>query len=195
MTHAASNASPDDASPIPDTPGAPGDAPADGIRFLVEYRYENDLLTNLARLQSGRGPRLATTALGAALVLGGAAALVGTGAWGWLGICGIVLGIAFIRLAATMRHHIARRYIDAMEHDTSSFGNRYRRVAVSDAGVMVFAHDGRSRYYPLERLSRVLRDDLMSVLVFDDEGVVVPHDAYLRGSAAELDAFLARRGA
>lgn len=170
-------------------------APDDGILFLNEYQYENDLLANLARLEATPARRGTVGALSAAVGAGGVALLATAGAWAWAGLPAIAVAAVLGHHAIDMRHSLARQHINAMEHATGSFADRYRRVAVSAEGVMVFARDGRTRYYALDKLSRVLSDDLMHVLLFDEEGVVVPRAGYLRGSADELDAFLAGRTA
>lgn len=163
----------------------------DGILFLNEYLYENHLLTNFARMQTSGGRRTLLLVVGTACIAGGIAWLVMDARLGWLGIIVAAMGAYLLWHRAHMRHNYARHYIDAMEKDPTSFGERYRRVAVSDEGLMVFARDGRSRYYRFRDLSRVQQDDLMYVLQFGLDGVCVPRDSFVRGTDAEFERFLA----
>lgn len=168
-------------------------SPTDDIRFIVEYLYENDLLTDFARLQAGTGRRANEIIAAAICAALGVFALCSHTAWNWLGIIGVLIAAYLLWHQANLRHIMARHYIDAMEADTGSFGDRFRRVAISDDGVIVFARDGRSRYYPLDTLDRVQRDENMTVLIFGEEGVAIPHGSFMRGTPEELAAFLAKR--
>ncbi|MBM6953969.1 YcxB family protein [Enorma phocaeensis] len=166
------------------------DAPDDGIRFINEYLYENDLLTNFARLQATGARRTLLAVVGVACIVGGVAWFVLDRSLGWLGIVVVLVGIYLLWHRSQLHHNYARRYIDAMEKDSTSFGDRYRRVAVSDEGLMVFARDGRSRYYRFSDLTRVQQDDLMFVLLFGLDGVCLPRAAFQRGNAQEFERFL-----
>lgn len=168
--------------------------PSNDILFMSEYLYENDLLTNFARLQAQSGQRKAIIAAGIVFMLVGATIAVSGHAFGWTGMLLAAVGLFCLWYQQGLHHRLARHYIDAIEQDTGSFGNRFRRVAVSLDGAMVFARDGRSRYFPFERLDRVLADDLMFVLIFGDEGLVVPRASFIQGTAEDFEAFLSTRG-
>lgn len=168
------------------------DAPND-ILFMNEYLYENDLLTNFARLQAQSGQRKAMVVVGVAFVLVGFAIVASGHLFGWAGMLLAAVGLFCLWYQQGLHHRLARHYIDAIEQDTGSFGNRFRRIAVSSDGAMVFARDGRSRYFPFEKLERVLADDLMFVLIFGEEGLVVPRASFIQGTAEDFETFLSSR--
>lgn len=174
-----------------------GVTPDDGILFLNEYLYENDLITEFARLQASPARRVLLAVVGAGCIAGGIWLLMAGGAWAWLGIPCILGGLYLLWRCHHLRHHYAQLFIDAINKDPSGFGERYRRVAVGDEGLMVFARNGVSRHYRFEDLDRMLQNDRIIVAVFGGEGVCVPRDTFMRGTDAEFEQFLeekARRG-
>lgn len=172
------------------TPPATASAVDDGILFLNEYLYENDLITEFARLQASRGRRAAMVLAGVAFLAGGAWLLVRGGAWNWLGFICILVALYLFWRCKNLRHDFARMFIDAIDKDPSPFGNRYRRVAVGPEGIMVFARTGASRYYRFEDMSRCQHNDRIIVAVFGGDGVCIPRDTFQRGTAEELERFL-----
>lgn len=163
----------------------------DGILFINEYLYENDLLANFARLEAEGGRKTLLAIVAAIAFVWGVWFLIAGGEWAWLGIAGIAIGAFLLWRRRHLRHFFAARYIDAMEKDPTSFGDRYRRIAVAPEGLMVFARDGRSRYYRFSDLTRVRQDDLMHVLVFGGDGVCVPRDTFVRGDDRAFEEFVA----
>lgn len=163
---------------------------ADDILFLNEYEYENDLLTEFARLQVTDGVRRGLLVGGVALAIAGAAWLFSPNAFGWIGIFLVLIGVFLVWYRTQMFHVLAKRYIDAMESGEGSLSGRWRRVAANDDGLMVFAADGRSHYFPFTNLKRFRVSDLMIVAEFGDEGVAVPVQTFIRGNAEDFAQFL-----
>ena len=163
---------------------------ADDILFLNEYEYENDLLTEFARLQVTDGVRCGLLVGGVALAAAGAAWLFSPNAFGWIGIFLVLIGVFLVWYRTQMFHVLAKRYIDAMESGEGSLSGRWRRVAANNDGLMVFAADGRSHYFPFSNLKRFRVSDLLIVAEFGDEGVAVPAQTFIRGNAEDFAQFL-----
>ena len=164
-------------------PASTATALPDGILYLCEYEYGNDLLTEFARLQVTPAMRAGMLVGGCALVVAGVAAIASGNPFGWLGVFAIGIGLFLIWYRGQMFHVLAKRYIEAMEHGEGQLTGRWRRVAASNDGLMVFSSDGRSRYYPFDKLTRFRRSDLMIVAEFGEEGVAVPAASFVHGDA------------
>lgn len=174
-------------APICDTPAAP--EPDDGIRFINEYLYENDLITDFARLQASGARRAAVLVFGAISLVFGIVWLLSPQSLNWLGIVFVCIGAYLLWYWKNMHHVMARNFIDAVESDPT-FGGRWRRVAATDEGLMVFGRSGQSRYYAFDELTGVLANDRIIVAAFNTSGVTVPRDTFARGTDTEFEAFL-----
>ena len=164
----------------------------DGIRFLNEYQYENDLITDFARLQAGPARKALMLVFAFAFIAGGAWLRVAGGDWGWLGIICALVGVFLIWYRKNLHHILAKQYIDAVESD-EAMGGRYRRVAANEAGLMVWGKSGHTQFFPFEKLSQVLDGERIFVAMFGERGVTVPKDTFVRGEAAEFGRFLRER--
>ena len=164
----------------------------DGILFLNEYQYENDLITDFARLQAGPARKTVMLAFALVFIAGGAWLLVAGGDWGWLGIICALVGVFLIWYRKNLHHILAKQYIDAVDSD-SAMGGRYRRVAANEAGLMVWGKSGRTQFFPFEKLSEVLDGERIFVAMFGERGVTVPKDTFVRGEAADFGRFLKER--
>lgn len=164
----------------------------DGIRFLNEYRYENDLITDFARLQADPARKTLMLVFALAFIAGGIWLLVAGGDWAWLGIICVLVGVFLIWYRKNLHHILAKQYIDAVEGDTE-MGGRYRRVAANDGGLMVWGGSGRSKFFSYEKLDRVLDGERIFVAMFGEHGVTVPKDTFVRGEAEEFRRFLKER--
>ena len=164
----------------------------DGILFLNEYQYENDLITDFARLMASPGRRGLILVFAAMFAASGIWLLVAGGDWAWLGIVLVLLAVFLLWYAKNLRHTLARQYIDAVEADTE-MGGRYRRVAANDGGLMVWGGSGRSKFFSYEKLTEVLDGERIFVAMFGEHGVTVPKDTFVRGEAADFGRFLKER--
>ena len=168
----------------------------DGILHLCEYEYGNDLLTEFARLQVTPAMRTGMLVGGCALAVAGVAAVASGNPFGWLGVFAIGIGLFLIWYRGQMFHVLAKRYIEAMERGEGQLTGRWRRVSATNEGLMVFSSDGRSRYYPFDKLTRLRHSDLMIVAEFGEEGVAVPVSSFVHGNAEDFAQLLneKRRG-
>lgn len=164
----------------------------DGIRFLNEYLYENDLITDFARLQADPARKTFMLIFALAFIAGGAWLIVAGGDWSWLGIICVLVGAFLIWYRKNLHHILAKQYIDAVEDD-AEMGGRYRRIAASDGGLMVWGGSGRSKFFSYERLDRVLDGERIFVAMFGEHGVTVPKDTFVRGEAEAFGRFLKER--
>ena len=151
----------------------------DGILYLNEYQYENDLVTDFARLVASPRRRGSLYVAAAIAALIGIGMLVAGGNWIKFGVVLIVFGLA-------------RDFIDAVEAD-ESMGGRYRRVAANEDGLMVWGTSGKSQFFPFEKLDHVLDGERIFVAMFADQGVTIPKDTFVRGDAEQFGPFLKAR--
>ena len=164
----------------------------DGILYLNEYQYENDLVTDFARLVASprrRGSLYVAAAIAALLGIG---MLVAGGNWIKFGVVLIVYGAYLARWSKNLHHTLARDFIDAVEAD-ESMGGRYRRVAANEDGLMVWGKSGKSQFFPFEKLDHVLDGERIFVAMFADQGVTIPKDTFVRGDAEQFGPFLKAR--
>lgn len=164
----------------------------DGILYLNEYQYENDLVTDFARLVASprrRGSLYVAAAIAALLGIG---MLVAGGNWIKFGIVLIVFGAFLAWWSKNLHHTLARDFIDAVEAD-KSMGGRYRRVAANEDGLMVWGKSGKSQFFPFEKLDHVLDGERIFVAMFADQGVTIPKDTFVRGDAEQFGSFLKAR--
>ena len=115
----------------------------DGILYLNEYQYENDLVTDFARLVASprrRGSLYVAAAIAALLGIG---MLVAGGSWIKFGVVLIVFGAFLAWWSKNLHHTLARDFIEAVEAD-ESMGGRYRRVAANEDGLMVWGKSGKT---------------------------------------------------
>lgn len=166
----------------------------DGILFLNEYQYENDLITDFARLMASPGRRGLIVAFAAAFAAGGIWLLVAGGDWAWLGIVLVLLALFLLWYAKNLRHTLARQYIDAVDADTA-MGGRYRRVAANERGLMVWGKSGHTQFFPFEKLTEVLDGERIFVAMFGEQGVTVPKHTFVRGEAETFGRYLKQRAA
>ena len=148
----------------------------DGILYLNEYQYENDLVTDFARLVASPRRRGSLYVAAAIAALIGIGMLVAGGNWIKFGIVLIVFGT----------------FLDAVEAD-ESMGGRYRRVAANEDGLMVWGKSGKSQFFPFEKLDHVLDGERIFVAMFADQGVTIPKDTFVRGDAEQFGSFLKAR--
>ena len=137
----------------------------DGILYLNEYQYENDLVTDFARLVASprrRGSLYVAAVIAALLGIG---MLVAGGNW-------IKFGAFLAWWSKNLHHTLARDFIDAVEAD-ESMGGRYRRVAANETGLMVWGKSGKSQFFPFEKLDHVLDGERIFVAMFADQGVTM----------------------
>ena len=156
----------------------------DGILYLNEYQYENDLVTDFARLVASprrRGSLYVAAAIAALLGIG---MLVAGGNWIKFGVVLIVFGAFLAWWSKNLHHTLARDFIDAVEAD-ESMGGRYRRVAANEDGLMVWGKSGK--------LDHVLDGERIFVAMFADQGVTIPKDTFVRGDAEQFGSFLKAR--
>ena len=158
----------------------------DGILYLNEYQYENDLVTDFARLVAS----LYVAAAVAALI--GIGMLVAGGNWIKFGVVLIVFGAFLAWWSKNLHHTLARDFIDAVEAD-ESMGGRYRRVAANEDGLMVWGKSGKSQFFPFDKLDHVLDGERIFVAMFADQGVTIPKDTFVRGDAEQFGPFLKAR--
>lgn len=164
----------------------------DGILYLNEYQYENDLVTDFARLVASprrRGSLYVAAAIAALLGIG---MLVAGGNWIKFGVVLIVFGAFLAWWSKNLHHTLARDFIDAVEAD-KSMGGRYRRVAANEDGLMVWGKSGKSQFFPFEKLDHVLDGERIFVAMFADQGVTIPKDTFVRGDAEQFGSFLKAR--
>ena len=145
----------------------------DGILYLNEYQYENDLVTDFARLVASPRRRGSLYVAAAIAALIGIGMLVAGGNWIKFGVVLIVFGAFLAWWSKNLHHTLARDFIDAVEAD-ESMGGRYRRVAANEDGLMVWG----------ERIF---------VAMFADQGVTIPKDTFVRGDAEQFGPFLKAR--
>ena len=163
----------------------------DVILYLNEYQYENDLVTDFARLVASpkrRGSLYFAAAISALIGIG---MLVAGGNWIKFGVL-IVFGAFLAWWSKNLHHTLARDYIDAVEAD-ESMGGRYRRVAANEDGLMVWGKSGKSQFFPFEKLDHVLDGERSFVAMFADQGVTIPKDTFVRGDAEQFGPFLKAR--
>ena len=146
----------------------------DGILYLNEYQYENDLVTDFrppGRLRPGVAVSLYVAAAIAALHrhrhVGGRRQLDPV----WRRANRIRRLLAW--WSKNLHHTLARDFIDAVEAD-ESMGGRYRRVAANEDGLMVWGKSGKSQFFPFEKLDHVLDGERIFVAMFADQGVTIP---------------------
>lgn len=161
----------------------------DGILYLNEYQYENDLITDFARLQASPERRLLMLIFAATFAAGGAWLIIAGGDWSWLGIICVLVAVFLIWYRKNLHHILARQYIDAVEAN-DEMGGRFRRIAANEGGLMVWGQSGRSKYYPFEKLDRVLEGDRIFVAIFGEHGIAVPKHTFVRGAAEDFGTFL-----
>ena len=125
----------------------------DGILYLNEYQYENDLVTDFARLVASPRRRGSLYVAAAIAALIGIGMLVAGGNWIKFGVVLIVFGAFLAWWSKNLHHTLARDFIDAVEAD-ESMGGRYRRVAANEDGLMVWGKSGKSQFFPFEKLVR-----------------------------------------
>ena len=128
----------------------------DGILYLNEYQYENDLVTDFARLVASPRRRGSLYVAAAIAALIGIGMLVAGGNWIKFGVVLIVFGAFLAWWSKNLHHTLARDFIDAVEAD-ESMGGRYRRVAANEDGLMVWGTSGKSQFFPFEKLDHVLQ--------------------------------------
>ena len=161
----------------------------DGILYLNEYQYENDLVTDFARLVASPRRRGSLYVAAAIAALIGIGMLVAGGNWIKFGVVLIVFGAWWSK---NLHHTLARDFIDAVEAD-ESMGGRYRRVAANEDGLMVWGKSGKSQFFPFEKLDHVLDGERIFVAMFADQGVTIPKDTFVRGDAEQFGPFLKAR--
>ena len=183
---------PDDSADMAEVALETEAATDDGIRFLNEYQYENDLITDFARLQADPARKTLMLVFALVFIAGGAWLLIAGGDWGWLGIICVLVGVFLIWYRKNLHHILAKQYIDAVEGD-DAMGGRYRRVAANEAGLMVWGKSGHTQFFPFEKLSEVLDGERIFVAMFGERGVTVPKDTFVRGEAADFGRFLKER--
>ena len=154
----------------------------DGILYLNEYQYENDLVTDFARLVASPRRRGSLYVAAAIAALIGIGMLVAGGSWIKFGVVLIVFGAFLAWWSKNLHHTLARDFIDAVEAD-ESMGGRYRRVAANEDGLMVWGKSGKSQFFPFEKLDHVL----------DGERIFVAKDTFVRGDAEQFGPFLKAR--
>ncbi len=169
--------------------GAPAD---DGILYLNEYQYENDLVTDFARLVASPRRRGSLYVAAAIAALIGIGMLVAGGSWIKFGVVLIVFGAFLAWWSKNLHHTLARDFIEAVEAD-ESMGGRYRRVAANEDGLMVWGKSGKSQFFPFEKLDHVLDGERIFVAMFADQGVTIPKDTFVRGDAEQFGPFLKAR--
>ena len=145
----------------------------DGILYLNEYQYENDLVTDFARLVASPRRRGSLYVAAAIAALIGIGMLVAGGNWIKFGVVLIVFGAFLAWWSKNLHHTLARDFIDSVEAD-ESMGGRYRRVAANEDGLMVWGKSGKSQFFPFEKLDHVLDGERIFVAMFADQGVTIP---------------------
>lgn len=85
----------------------------DGILYLNEYQYENDLVTDFARLVASPRRRGSLYVAAAIAVLIGIGMLVAGGSWIKFGVVLIVFGAFLAWWSKNLHHTLARDFIDA----------------------------------------------------------------------------------
>ncbi len=164
----------------------------DGILYLNEYQYENDLVTDFARLVASPRRRGSLYVAAAIAALIGIGMLVAGGNWIKFGVVLIVFGAFLAWWSKNLHHTLARDFIDAVEAD-ESMGGRYRRVAANEDGLMVWGKSGKSQFFPFDKLDHVLDGERIFVAMFADQGVTIPKDTFVRGDAEQFGPFLKAR--
>ena len=164
----------------------------DGILYLNEYQYENDLVTDFARLVASPRRRGSLYVAAAVAALIGIGMLVAGGSWIKFGVVLIVFGAFLAWWSKNLHHTLARDFIDAVEAD-ESMGGRYRRVAANEDGLMVWGKSGKSQFFPFDKLDHVLDGERIFVAMFADQGVTIPKDTFVRGDAEQFGPFLKAR--
>ena len=164
----------------------------DGILYLNEYQYENDLVTDFARLVASPRRRGSLYVAAAIAALIGIGMLVAGGNWIKFGVVLIVFGAFLAWWSKNLHHTLARDFIDAVEAD-ESMGGRYRRVAANEDGLMVWGKSGKSQFFPFDKLDHVLDGERIFVAMFADQGVTIPKDTFVRGDAEQFGSFLKAR--
>ena len=159
----------------------------DGILYLNEYQYENDLVTDFARLVASPRRRGSLYVAAAIAALLGVGMLVAGGNWIKFGVVLIVFGAFLAWWSKNLHHTLAR--VEADE----SMGGRYRRVAANEDGLMVWGKSGKSQFFPFEKLDHVLDGERIFVAMFADQGVTIPKDTFVRGDAEQFGPFLKAR--
>ena len=154
----------------------------DGILYLNEYQYENDLVTDFARLVASPRRRGSLYVAAAIAALIGIGMLVAGGNWIKFGVVLIVFGAFLAWWSKNLHHTLARDFIDAVEAD-ESMGGRYRRVAANEDGLMVWGTSGKSQF----------DGERIFVAMFADQGVTIPKDTFVRGDAEQFGPFLKAR--
>ena len=87
----------------------------DGILYLNEYQYENDLVTDFARLVASPRRRGSLYVAAAIAALIGIGMLVAGGNWLKFGVVLIVFGAFLAWWSKNLHHTLARDFIDAVE--------------------------------------------------------------------------------
>ena len=164
----------------------------DSILYLNEYQYENDLVTDFARLVASPRRRGSLYVAAAIAALIGIGMLVAGGSWIKFGVVLTVFGAFLAWWSKNLHHTLARDFIDAVEAD-ESMGGRYRRVAANEDGLMVWGKSGKSQFFPFEKLDHVLDGERIFVAMFADQGVTIPKDTFVRGDAEQFGPFLKAR--
>ena len=154
----------------------------DGILYLNEYQYENDLVTDFARLVASPRRRGSLYVAAAIAALIGIGMLVAGGNWIKFGVVLIVFGAFLAWWSKNLHHTLARDFIDAVEADESN-----------EDGLMVWGTSGKSQFFPFEKLDHVLDGERIFVAMFADQGVTIPKDTFVRGDAEQFGPFLKAR--
>ena len=151
----------------------------DGILYLNEYQYENDLVTDFARLVASPKRRGSLYVAAAIAALIGIGMLVAGGNWIKFGVVLIVFGAFLAWWSKNLHHTLARDFIDAVEAD-ESMGGRYRRVAANEDGLMVWGKSGKSQFFPFDKLDHVLDGERIFVAMFADRGDAEQFGTFLK---------------
>ena len=163
----------------------------DGILYLNEYQYENDLVTDFARLVASPRRRGSLYVAAAIAALIGIGMLVAGGNWIKFGVVLIVFG-AFLaggaktcttRSPVTLSTRRGRRV-----HGWPLSPRRCQR-----GRLMVWGKSGKSQFFPFEKLDHVLDGERIFVAMFADQGVTIPKDTFIRGDAEQFGPFLKAR--
>ena len=143
----------------------------DGILYLNEYQYENDLVTDFARLVASPRRRGSLYVAAAIAALIGIGMLVAGGNWIKFGVVLIVFGAFLARWSKNLHH----------------------TLAPNEDGLMVWGKSGKSQFFPFEKLDHVLDGERIFVAMFADQGVTIPKDTFVRGDAEQFGSFLKAR--
>lgn len=165
----------------------PGDAP-----FVIEYTYTDDLVDRFARLQVGQTRQRTLLYAGVGLLGFGALVLGSRQGYAWFGILLIALGVLAFWCRANIYRLVSKNCAESV-HTGADNSARRRLIAVTEDGMAVLVGDGPVRFYRFDNLTAVQRDEDDLVAVFNGtDGVLLPRDAFTRGTAADLESFLAK---